>query len=40
VYSRFLAHGRDVVFQRDSPIEVEVGPIHKLTTPVTSAPAS
>jgi hypothetical protein len=40
VYSRFLAHGRDVVFQRNSPIEVEVGPIHKLTTPVTSGPAS
>ncbi|MCU1296743.1 MAG: hypothetical protein JWO91_1021 [Acidobacteriaceae bacterium] len=39
VYSRFLAHGRDVVFQRNSPVEVEVGPIHKLSTPVTSSPS-
>jgi hypothetical protein len=39
VYSRFLAHGRDVVFQRNSPVEVEVGPIHQLSTPVTSSPS-
>ena len=38
VYSRFLAHGRDVVFQRNSPVEVEVGPIHQLSTPVTASP--
>ncbi len=30
VYTRYLAHGRDVVFPRNSQVEVEVGPIHKL----------
>jgi hypothetical protein len=30
VYSRFLAHGRDVTFARNSQIEVELGPVHSL----------
>ena len=30
VYTRFIARGRDVVFPRNSQVEVEVGPIHKL----------
>jgi hypothetical protein len=30
VYSRFLAHGRDVTFAKNSQVEVEVGPIHKI----------
>jgi hypothetical protein len=35
VYTRFIAHGRDVVFRRNSQVEIEVGPIHKsLVTPV------
>ncbi|HEV7218326.1 MAG TPA: hypothetical protein VGN39_05585 [Terriglobales bacterium] len=32
VYSRFIARGRDVVFPRNSQVEVEVGPIHKLSS--------
>lgn len=35
VYSRFIAHGRDVVFPKNSQVEVEVGPIHKLAGPAT-----
>jgi hypothetical protein len=35
VYTRFISHGRDVNFARNTQVEVEVGPIHKLTTPVT-----
>ncbi len=35
VYTRFIGHGRDVVFRRNSQVEIEVGPIHKsLMTPV------
>jgi hypothetical protein len=30
VYERFIAHGRDVVFVKNSQVEVEVGQIHKL----------
>lgn len=30
VYTRFIARGRDVVFARNSQVEVEVGPIHRL----------
>lgn len=30
VYTRFIARGRDVIFPRNSQVEVEVGPIHKL----------
>jgi hypothetical protein len=33
VYTRFIAHGRDVVFAKNSQVEVEVGPIHKLAVP-------
>lgn len=33
VYMRYIAHGRDVVFARNSQVEVEVGPIHKLWVP-------
>jgi hypothetical protein len=33
VYTRFIAHGRDVVFPRNSQVDVEVGPIHKLAAP-------
>ncbi|MDP9159017.1 MAG: hypothetical protein M3O09_02145 [Acidobacteriota bacterium] len=29
VYTRFIGHGRDVVFRRNSRVEIEVGPIHK-----------
>jgi hypothetical protein len=36
VYTRFIAHGRDVVFPRNSQVEVEVGPIHKLSTPAVA----
>jgi hypothetical protein len=28
IYTRFLAHGRDVSFARNSQIEVELGPLH------------
>jgi len=34
VYTRYIAHGRDVVFAHNSQVEVEVGPIHKLWVPV------
>ena len=33
LYTRYIAHGRDVVFARNSQVEVEVGPIHKLRAP-------
>ena len=32
VYTRFIARGRDVIFPRNSQVEVEVGPIHKLAS--------
>ena len=34
VYTRFIARGRDVVFPLNSQVEVEVGPVHKLATPM------
>jgi hypothetical protein len=36
VYERFIAHGRDVVFAKNSQVEVEVGPIHKLAAPAVT----
>ena len=35
VYARFIGHGRDVIFPRNSQVEIEVGPIHKFA-PVTA----
>ena len=35
IYTRFLAHGRDVNFARNSQIEVELGPVHKLPQSAT-----
>ncbi len=37
VYLRFIGHGRDVVFPRNSQVEIEVGPIHKFS-PVAAHP--
>ncbi len=34
IYTRFLAHGRDVTFDRNSQVDVEIGPTHKLSSPV------
>jgi hypothetical protein len=36
VYTRFIARGRDVVFPLNSQVEVEVGPVHKLATPMST----
>jgi hypothetical protein len=36
VYTRFIARGRDVVFPLNSQVEVEVGPVHKLATPMAN----
>jgi hypothetical protein len=36
VYTRFIARGRDVVFPLNSQVEVEVGPVHKLATPMAT----
>jgi len=33
IYTRFLAHGRDVNFARNSQIEVELGPMHPIAHP-------
>lgn len=37
IYTRFLAHGRDVTFARNSQIEVDLGPVHSFPR-ATSVP--